>query len=501
MAANAAQVNLRDVVLPLCGISNVGAMAVRQTTLFIALHQIHTIDEFDLLEPHQAKDLVKTFNSRNPNISMGILVMNNLTGLIWYVKDKVRRNLPIDPLALNINDLKHGHLAYEAYTSNRDKGDNIKSLEKWSDRVDFDEWDRKVTETLSLIYGRYYCPIAYVIRPDKPAGWDPLVDATTDYERLMYQLELAGPAFEQDNELVFSLIQLAVVQTAAETWIFDAVAGRDGRQAMSALRAHYEGEAELDVRADHARRELRDLAYSDERTMTFETMITRLNKAYNVLKKQGQEYTDRSKVEALAQRIKNPTGNVAISVAVEQMRTLFKDNYVGAVQHISPRMAQLSSANVPTGRRRVSENNATQQQRTEWNGVDIRNPFRNFTDLEKERLGTRGLQLVEDLKALSRERNGGRGRGRGGGRGRNGGRGRGGRFQWNRRNHGNSNNTNNSGGTDGNRNVNESNTGGRAGQAPGTSSSSSVSSVTQSQASTSTERGAQNGSRFGGTRA
>jgi hypothetical protein len=119
MAANVAQVNLRDVVLPLCGISNAGPMATRQTTLFIALHQIHTIDEFDLLEPHQAKDLVKTFNSRNPNISMGILVMNNLTGLIWYVKDKVRRNVPIDPLAVNINDLKHGHLAYEAYTSNR----------------------------------------------------------------------------------------------------------------------------------------------------------------------------------------------------------------------------------------------------------------------------------------------------------------------------------------------------------------------------------------------
>jgi hypothetical protein len=234
--------------------------------------------------------------------------------------------------------------------------------------------------------------------------------------------------------------------------------------------------------------------------MTFETMITRLNKAYNVLKKQGQEYTDRSKVEALALRIKNPTGNVAISVAVEQMRTLFKDNYVGAVQHISPRMAQLSSANAPTGRRRVSENNATQQQCTEWNGVDLRNPFRNFTALEKERLGTRGLQVVEDLKALSRERNGGRGRGRGGGR--NGGRGRGGRFQWNRRNNqGNSNNTNNGGGTDRNRTVNESNTGGRAGQEPGPSSSSSVSSVTQSQASTSSERGAQNGSRFGGTRA
>lgn len=50
------------------------------------------------------------------------------------------------------------------------------------------------------IWGPNYCSIAYVIRPDKPAGWDPEVDATTEYEKLMYQLPLARVAFEQDNE-------------------------------------------------------------------------------------------------------------------------------------------------------------------------------------------------------------------------------------------------------------------------------------------------------------
>ena len=190
----------RDIVLPLCGLQNAGAVATRQTTLFIAHHGVTTIDDLNLIEPHQAKDLVKGFNSRHPNSSLGILVQNNLSGLIWHVKDKTRRGLPVNPLAMVINDLKDGHLAYEAYTANRDKGENIKSLEQWNDKQDFDEWDRKVTETLSLIYGRNYCPIAYVIRPDKPQGWDPVVDATTEYERLMYQLPLAGVAFEQDNE-------------------------------------------------------------------------------------------------------------------------------------------------------------------------------------------------------------------------------------------------------------------------------------------------------------
>jgi len=218
-------------------------------------------------------------NSRHPDASLGIIAQNNLTGLIWYVKDLRRRGLEIEPDEIDDDSLYEGHLAYEAYVQNRDKGENIKSLEKWSDKIDFDDWDRKVTETLSLVYGRNYCPIAYVIRPDKPAGWDPMVDATTDYERLMYQLPLNGPAYNRDNEVVFSFIQLAVLQTLAENWIFDAIPGRDGRAAMRALRDHYQGEANLDVRATKAQQTLDTLTYTSEKNMPFETMITTLNKA------------------------------------------------------------------------------------------------------------------------------------------------------------------------------------------------------------------------------
>ena len=504
----------RDVVLPLCGLVNAGAVANRQTTLFIAHHGLITIDDMNLLQPEQGKELVKQFNQRHPNSSMGILVQNNLTGLIWYVKDKTRRALPVDPNAMNINDLMDSYLSFEAYKANRDKGENIKSLEKWTTNHDFDEWDRKVTETLSLIFGRNFAPIAYVIRPDKPAGWDPAVDAATEYEKLMYQLPLAGVSREQDNERVFSLIQLAVVQTPAETWIFEAAAARDGRAAMQALRLHYEGEAELDIRATKAQQELDTLVYTNERTMPFETLITRLNKAYNVLKKHGQEFTDKSKVEQLAKRIKNPTNNITITVAVDIMREAHKADYTAAVQFITARMAQINSATINApgpNPRRISEGNTNNNggPRTEFNGVDIRNPFRTFTDREKFLLGERGAAVVEELKEARRNNNGGgggRGRGRGRGRG-HGGYGRGGRgYRYHRDR---SNNTNNDGGANannggGNRNVNEASSNGRAGQndQPQQSSNSSTnSSNAQSQASSNnSERGGQNGSRFGNNR-
>lgn len=502
----------RDVVLPLCGLVNAGAVANRQTTLFIAHHGLTTIADMNLLQPEQGKELVKQFNQRHPNSSLGILVQNNLTGLIWYVKDKARRGLPIDANTIDVADLMESYLSFEAYKANRDKGENIKSLERWTTNHDFDEWDRKVTETLSLIFGRNFAPIAYVIRPDKPAGWDPAVDATTEYERLMYQLPLAGMAFEQDNERVFSLIQLAVVQTPAETWIFDAAAARNGRAAMTALRLHYEGEAELDIRATKAQQELDTLVYTNERAMPFETLITRLNKAYNVLKKQGQEFTDKSKVEQLAKRIKNPSNNITITVAVDIMREAHKADYTAAVQFITARMAQINTATINApgpNPRRISEGNTNNNgtPRVEFNGVDIRNPFRTFNEREKFLLGERGAAVVEELKEARRNNNnGGGGRGRGRGRGRNhGGYGRGGRgYRYNRDR---SNNTNNDGGANtnnggGNRNVNEASTGGRPGQnaQPQQSSNSSISSNAQSQASTSGDRGGQNGARFGNNR-
>lgn len=107
--------------------------------------------------------------------------------------------------------------------------------------------DQKVTETLSLIYGQNFCPIAYIIKSDEPPGWNSATEATTEDEKLMYQLPLNGVTFDQDNEQVFSLIQLAVVQRVAASWIHEAIAAWDGHGAMFALQAHYEGKAKLDV--------------------------------------------------------------------------------------------------------------------------------------------------------------------------------------------------------------------------------------------------------------
>ena len=169
---------------------------------------------------------------------------------------------------------------------------------------------------------------------------------------------------------------------------------------MRALHDHYKGEAKLDVHAMEAQQILDTITYTSERNMSFEQMITSLNKVYNVLNKQGQEFTDKSKVEQLAKRIKNPGKDIQITIAVEMMLTQYRNSYTAATQYITSRMAQINSANINTpgqNQRRVNEVVAgLDMDHNEYNSVDITDPWREFTKDEWWRqLGKKGQMLVE----------------------------------------------------------------------------------------------------------
>lgn len=110
---------------------------------------------------------------------------------------------------------------------------------------------------------------------------------------------------------------------------------------MLALHTHYEGEAELDMQVSKVQQTLDTLVCTNEKIMMFEPMIKKLNKAYNTLKRQGQEFTDKTKVKQLAKRIKNLSRDIQVTVAIETMREAHKNNYTMATQYITSCMAQI----------------------------------------------------------------------------------------------------------------------------------------------------------------
>ena len=81
-----------------------------------------------------------------------------------------------------------------------------------------------------MIYRSYMCPLAYVIRLDQLAGWDPDVDMRNDNERLVYQLGFNGPEFNNDNQGVFKLIKNAVNGTEMQSYIKDFIRGKTAEE-------------------------------------------------------------------------------------------------------------------------------------------------------------------------------------------------------------------------------------------------------------------------------
>lgn len=235
--------------------------------------------------------------------------------------------------------------------------------------------------------------------------------------------------------------------------------------------------------------------------MKFESVITELNRAYNSLKRQGQEFTDTSKVDQLAKQIKNPQNNLQITVTVEHMRTLHKNDYMAATQYMTTQMAQINSTNINSpglNARQVSEADISCNN---FNGIDITDEWRLFTSDKWNKLGDCGRDIVHAKRKNNKHgrpnnswHNGGRGHGHGRGHGYYGRGGRGG--------HGGcANNANQPNSNE--QNVNKSSTGGRNPPAEvvtnGNSNSSVASGSTNNQASPN-ERGRQNGVRFGTNR-
>ena len=513
---------LNDTILPMVGFSNDGNPNHRQSNQFSALTQLVSLELYQYLEFDQVKHLIKRYQTRYPNQNLGVLVNNNLIGLIWYVKDLVRRQQPIMPDEVTAADIFQGYAAYKAYTANKEKGENMTKLPKYDDKIEFDEWYERVTDVLNMIYGSNLCPIAYVVRLDKPDNWDPEIDARTDLERLTYQLALNGSEFDNDNQEVFKLLKNAVNGTEALSYIEDFILPQDGRGAMMELRQRFEGPNASESRCTKALALLESIVYKNERETPFEAMVNKLNKAYVVLKKNGgQEFTDLMKVDALAKRFASTQSqNLTLKIAIEQMKSMHRSNYREAVAYMSTKVAEINSANrsITGNLRRISQGttspttvsvrNRNGELITSWEGVDLSQPTRTFTAEEMTQLGFRGRGVLAELRRIAnggRETNpAGRGPGRGfyrGGRGRGmRGRGRGGRGAYGRHNYtygrgGYQNNANGSNNNE-NRQVNAATT------APDSASSSSAAQnpnngANQNSNTIPPSRGNQNGSGYG----
>ena len=154
--------------------------------------------------------------------------------------------------------------------------------------------------------GANSAPIDYVVRRDKPAGWDPDQDATNEHEKLRYQLPLAGPKFASDSKVVFGLVNDALIGTEGATWVEEVANKNCGRMQYLRLVAHYEGDAQLSRRATAAKADQAKTYFRGHANFSFESFLTVWTRSYRALEKRGEVVLEDTETTKLLAKIQVP---------------------------------------------------------------------------------------------------------------------------------------------------------------------------------------------------
>ena len=358
----AARISTLRSYLAVCGINDTGPTAGRQTTELITSQGFTSIDDFNGLTQSDIGRLVKAFNSNAATTgSIGFMAQKKLEALAFWVTNQKMRNIPLAIANWNADALEQARIESDIAAERKANPQTPKRPGKIATGLDWYTWIEQFTNYLAAIRGVNDVPLTYVIRKDKPAGWDPVADASSPEETLIYQVALTGAAFEADNRTVFTKIMEVTVGETAYEWIRHFEETKDGRGAMAALRLHCEGKDFTELRITEADRIIREASYSNERHFSFENYATLLQKAYTTYEQSDQVYPDRAKVKRLLEKI-NVSNNFMISHAKEYVNDNLADDWIQAVNYLKTKVAQaFPGANRPNNRndrRFVSEANA-----------------------------------------------------------------------------------------------------------------------------------------------
>ena len=186
----------------------------------------------------------------------------------------------------------------------------LQSESKWID------WESKFINYLSSLMGIDNVPLSYVIRENK----DPPAAGTTTYANFVEETiacaPLEGAFYQADRSTVHQAIVSFTTGLPSEDWIKNVSRHKDGRRSMQALRDHFSGEGNATRRIAEAERLRETLHYKSERSLSFETFLTKCQKMFNIFEQQNEPMEEEAKVRFLFKKIQH----AGLQSAIEAMR-------------------------------------------------------------------------------------------------------------------------------------------------------------------------------------
>lgn len=436
-------------VLAVCGVNNTGPTAGRQTTEFINSQGFHSILDFNGLSQSDIGRLVKAFSYANPVTgNLGFMVQKKLEALAFWITDRTTRQVTVNHLEWDDDACLEARSLADISEQRKANPQTVKRVDKISTGLKWYTWQNKFSNYLSTIRGVGDTPLSYIIRPDKPQGWNPMTDAANDEEKLIYQVSLTGPVFNVDNKTVHAKLLEVTMGEPAYEWIKSFEKTQDGRGAYSVLRTHCEGTDFTELRVNEADRIMKTITYTNERHFSFDAYTTKLQEAFTTYEAVGQPYPDRQKVRHMIDRM-NVYNNTKIAIAKEHVIDNFGTDWINAVNFMKTKVVQaFPNANSDDKRRSsryINETNAGGRGRGRGsrggrftrgggrgrgrggrgdfgrggrglsddaaipktcNGVDTANIFRAFRDDEWAALGRDWQRLIRERREAAKARDG-----------------------------------------------------------------------------------------------
>ena len=426
-------------LLVICGINEAA------TRTAIIQEGFTTPNQFSRITPDEVETMVKNLRQPRgdqPGVRIGAVPTKNLKALVWWARDKKRRNHEINIEEFDEAKLEECIIKLEVEDKDEDtKVDapgQLKVADEWV------KWELALYNYLMSITGASGVPLAYVIRKEIEDVDDYVFE--NDVERLIHEAPLEGPVFNADNHQVYRIIKSKLVGTDNWEWISQYDRTENGRATMNTLRTHYDGPGEITKRVARAEAQIQSLHYKSEQTFSFERFITKLNGAYQVLQEHKEGLTERKKVSLMCDKIQNNNPSLVAAVQIVRHTPTLSTNFRAAANQLSESISSIfpsqdkpqtdrfkrkmsafgsdrgggrgSSGRFGGGRgggrsrgrdngrgRGGRYNRTTGADSALCNGVDISNLERNFTADEWRQLPNLVRDSIRSARARKRSRN------------------------------------------------------------------------------------------------
>jgi hypothetical protein len=376
------------------------------------------------LNSRDIDSMAKNMTARNLNqggFRIGTVHVKHLKALNFWIRDLQRQQLPVPQEGFTAADLADSLARLEIETATEEVP--VKDPPKFTGD-NWVDWCPAMINKLASLRGSSGISLDYIVRnPDLTV--DDFAEGERD--RRIYAAPLEGPNFDADNLRVSQELVSQLASTPGQTWMD--MHPNNGRQQWLKLFGHFEGQGYKSARYNMAMTMLANLHYVNEQSFPFHAYIAGLSRAFTHCEKAKLPLYPSQKVKYLVKGIKVDALKPAVEVALEK----YPENFSEASAHLSARVSDLfavaqqrrsnnkrsrSVSRVDSSRRgrgrggrgrgnyqggrseggrgggRGNNNGGGRGERYLFNGVDITNPHRRFSNNEMNRLGREGQRVM-----------------------------------------------------------------------------------------------------------